>query len=324
MAAMTNVHTQSRASKVKLLVLLLALTTVIVFLKSDLTNWLRLQDQNPCACEKCLSEDNLLALHRLNHSVEPFLTANTNVSADAFRWWKRLQHEQRDFNYYKSTVHKLFKLFPPVVDYGEPSSDSCRTCAVVGNSANLKGSHYGSLIDYQDVVMRMNTAPIKNYESDVGTKTTHRVMYPESAMDLDNSTHLVLFPFKINDLKWVIQAFTTGFYGRSYAPIKSKIKANKNLVMVVNPAFMRYVHEIWLKKKGDYPSTGFMALILALHICDEVSVFGYGADNDGNWSHYFETLKRKNFKTGPHPGKHEYALIHELAQNKTIRLYKGW
>ncbi|XP_032413224.1 CMP-N-acetylneuraminate-beta-galactosamide-alpha-2,3-sialyltransferase 1-like [Xiphophorus hellerii] len=319
---MTNVRTRSRTFKVKLLVLLLALTAAAaVFLKSDLTDWLWLQDQNSCACGKRLSKDNLRALHRLTHSVEPFLTVNTNLSEEAFRWWKHIQHEQRDFSYYKSTVHKLFELLPPVADHGEPSSDSCRTCAVVGNSANLKGSRYGSLIDYQDVVMRMNAAPTKNYESNVGTKTTHRVMYPERAVDLDNSTHLVLFPFKINDLQWVIKAITTGFYGRSYVPIKFKIKANKDLVMVVNPGYMRYVHEIWLKKKGDYPSTDFMALILALQICDEVSVFGYGADDDGNWSHYFETVKSKNFKTGPHPGKHEYAIIDELAQNKTIRLY---
>jgi len=40
--------------------------------------------------------------------------------------------------------------------------------------------------------------------------------------------------------------------------------------MVLNPAFMRYVHEVWLKKKGKYSSTGFMALVLALHMCDEV------------------------------------------------------
>uniref|UniRef100_A0A3B5L9I2 ST3 beta-galactoside alpha-2,3-sialyltransferase 1 n=1 Tax=Xiphophorus couchianus TaxID=32473 RepID=A0A3B5L9I2_9TELE len=287
-----------------LLVLLLALTAA-VFLKSDLTDWLWLQDQNSCACGKRLSKDNLRALHRLNHSVEPFLTVNTNLSEEAFRWWTVRENNASLFS-------------------SHPSSDSCRTCAVVGNSANLKGSRYRSLIDYQDVVIRMNAAPTKNYESDVGTKTTHRVMYPESAVDLDNSTLLVLFPFKINDLQWVIKAITTGFYGRSYVPIKFKIKANKDLVMVVNTGFMRYVHEIWLKKKGDYPFTGFMALILALQICDEVSVFGYGADDDGNWSHYFETLKSKNFKTGPHPGKHEYAIIDEVAQNKTIRLYNKW
>lgn len=42
-------------------------------------------------------------------------------------------------------------------------------------------------------------------------------------------------------------------------------------VRVLNPGFMKYVHEVWLDKKGSYPSTGFMAVVLALHICGEVS-----------------------------------------------------
>ncbi|XP_036001449.1 CMP-N-acetylneuraminate-beta-galactosamide-alpha-2,3-sialyltransferase 1-like isoform X1 [Fundulus heteroclitus] len=315
-----------RTFQVKLLFFLLVVAAVTFFLPADFPELLQLQhqDQSLCACEKCLSEENLFILHRLNRSEEPFLSSNTNLSEDAFRWWKLIQNEQRDFGSYKATVHKLFELFPSVADLGKPSADSCRTCAVVGNSVNLKGSRYGPLIDFQDVVIRMNAAPVKDYERDVGTKTTHRVMYPESAVDLDNSTHLVLFPFKIQDLEWVIKAFTTGFFGRSYAPLKSKIKAKRDLVMVINPAFMKYVHEIWLEKKGDYPSTGFMALILALQICDEVHVFGYGADHDGNWSHYFEKLKSKSFKTGPHPGQHEYALIQQLAEKKSVRLYKGW
>ncbi|MEQ2282019.1 hypothetical protein AMECASPLE_036232, partial [Ameca splendens] len=91
-----------------------------------------------------------------------------------------------------------------------------------------------------------------------------------------------------------------------------KHRANKNLVMILNPAFMKYVHQIWLDKKGKYPSTGFMTLILALHICDEVHVFGFGADRSGSWSHYWEPLKKKGFRTGPHPGQREYVFPHGI------------
>ncbi|XP_036001855.1 CMP-N-acetylneuraminate-beta-galactosamide-alpha-2,3-sialyltransferase 2-like [Fundulus heteroclitus] len=238
-------------------------------------------------------------------------------------WWKHLQDEQRDFHYYKMVVEKLFQIFPPIPTFGKSSSDRIKTCAVVGNSVNLKGSGYGHLIDLNDAIIRMNFAQIRGYEADVGTKTTHHVMYPESASDLDDTTKLVLFPFKIQDIEWLIKAFTTGFYGRSNPPIKSKIRANKDLVMVISPAFMRYVHEIWLQRKRAYPSTGFMVLVLALHVCDQVSVFGFGADSDGNWSHYFETLRNKRLKTGVHPGEDEYAMIQLLANKKTIKFYKG-
>lgn len=60
-----------------------------------------------------------------------------------------------------------------------------------------------------NLCLRMNHAPTKGYEKDVGMKTTHRAIYPESAVDLDNSTHLVLLPFKVLDLQWLISVFTT-------------------------------------------------------------------------------------------------------------------
>uniref|UniRef100_A0A3Q2DXT3 CMP-N-acetylneuraminate-beta-galactosamide-alpha-2,3-sialyltransferase 1 n=2 Tax=Cyprinodon variegatus TaxID=28743 RepID=A0A3Q2DXT3_CYPVA len=300
--------------KMKLLVFLL-IVVVLGVLKFDFrSSPLTSQSSFPC-----FAKDNLLFMRR----VEPFLSARTNLSEEAFTWWKHIQLEKRDLSYFKATLKRLFEIFPSIPKFGERRSERIRMCAVVGNSMNLKGSGYGRLIDSHEIIIRMNFAPVKGYEEDVGIKTTHRVMYPESAVDLDNTTHLVLFPFKINDIEWLIKAFTTGFYGRSYAPIKPKIKGNKNLVMVVNPAFMKYSHEVWLGSIGNYPSTGFMTFVLSLHVCDEVHVFGFGADSQGSWSHYWETLRDKSFKTGPHPGHHEHAIIQNLADGKTVKLYKG-
>ncbi|XP_037651468.1 CMP-N-acetylneuraminate-beta-galactosamide-alpha-2,3-sialyltransferase 1-like isoform X2 [Sebastes umbrosus] len=312
-------------SKVKVLIVVLGVTSMSVFWRVYMTPPRSPpRDGIPCACDSCLSEDDPWFTQRFNKSVEPFLSANHNLSEDAFNWWKQLQAEGRSFSTYRRTVDRLFQMFPPSPVVIEPRPDRCRTCAVVGNSGNLKRSHHGPLIDFHDVVIRMNTGRIKGYEADVGSRTTHRIMYPESAVDLDNSTHLVLVPFKILDLEWITKALTTGFSGKSYKPVKSNIKANKDLVMVMNPAFMRYVHDMWLQKKGRYPSTGFLALILALHICDEVHVFGYGADSDGNWSHYWEKLKDRKLKTGVHPGNHEYGVIQELAMQRKLTFYQGW
>ncbi len=44
--------------------------------------------------------------------------------------------------------------------------------------------------------------PTKGYENDVGSKTTHKFIYPESATDVD-SIYLVLSPFKILDMEGV-------------------------------------------------------------------------------------------------------------------------
>ncbi|XP_068431599.1 CMP-N-acetylneuraminate-beta-galactosamide-alpha-2,3-sialyltransferase 1-like [Clinocottus analis] len=309
-------------SKAGVLIFLLCVTVVCVFWRRDISSYFPPEDERPCACDRCLSEDEPFMQH-ICKFAEPFLSVNHNLSEDNFNWWKSLQVRGQTFSTYKETVKRIFSMFPTSAEVEASRPDRCRTCAVVGNSVNLKKSHYGPLIDFQDIVIRINQARTKGFEADVGTRTTHHVMYPESAVDLDNTTRLVLFPFKILDLQWLTQALSTGFSGRrSYSPIKSKIKANKDLVMVLNPAFMRYVHEVWLRKKGHYPSTGFMALVLALHICDEVHVFGYGADSDGNWSHYWEELKNKRLRTGGHPGDVEYAMIQELDQHQTLTFYR--
>ncbi|XP_033492517.1 CMP-N-acetylneuraminate-beta-galactosamide-alpha-2,3-sialyltransferase 1-like [Epinephelus lanceolatus] len=274
----------------------------------------------PCACSTCLVEGDLRFRERMTACPQPFLTNNLTVTEETFNWWKRMQSRRPNFTLFKSALEDVFDVVPhiPNVTVLEPRPDRCRTCAVVGNSGNLLGSHYGPLIDFHDIVIRINRGPTKGYEADVGTRTTHRVMYPESAVPLDNNTHFMMFPFKRSDFQWLINRLMPGENG------KRKAIANKNLVMILNPAFMKYVHETWLLKKGAYPSTGFLTVALSLKICDEVSVFGFGADADGNWNHYFQIFKDKHFKTGGHPGDFEYGVIEQLHDWKVITFFKGW
>ncbi|XP_029023319.1 CMP-N-acetylneuraminate-beta-galactosamide-alpha-2,3-sialyltransferase 1-like isoform X2 [Betta splendens] len=313
---------------VSLFVILMCVTAIGVFLmetdsKVQLKSTFQPTYVDPCSCGKCLSENDTWFMKRFNESEDPFLSEHFSLSAAAFSWWRLLQGERCSFLKFKNTVNALFQIFPPNPHVLEPRPERCRTCAVVGNSINLKGSGYGRLIDHHDVIIRINYGPTKGFEADVGNRTTHRVMYPESSMDLDDTTHLILFPFKLRDLEWLIRVFTARFPGKKYGSLKSVMTGNKDLVMVLNPTFMKYVHESWLDMKGKYPSTGFITLILALHICGEVDVFGYGADKDGNWSHYFEKLTSKTLKTGVHPGLHEYEVIGKLARKRKITFFSG-
>ncbi|XP_042362250.1 CMP-N-acetylneuraminate-beta-galactosamide-alpha-2,3-sialyltransferase 1-like [Plectropomus leopardus] len=275
-----------------------------------------------CTCHKCLAEAEPWFRNLIEAAPELFLTKNQTPSEQVFNWWKRLQSRQRNYTIYKNAVEAAFEIVPPIpnVTMFEPRRDRCRSCAVVGNSGNLRGSHYGKLIDFHNIVIRINRGRTKGYEAHVGTKTTYRVMYPESAVQLDNTTHLIMFPFKTFDFQWLYKKL--GPWENS--AVKPRRIANKDLVIILNPAFMKYVHEMWSEKKGAYPSTGFLTVILSLVLCDEVSVFGFGADSDGNWNHYFETFRNKHFKTGGHPGAFEYKLIEQLHDKKILTFFKGF
>ncbi|XP_016115646.1 CMP-N-acetylneuraminate-beta-galactosamide-alpha-2,3-sialyltransferase 1-like [Sinocyclocheilus grahami] len=215
----------------------------------------------------------------------------------------------------------------------------CRTCAVVGNSGNLLGSHYGgAYIDNHDFVFRMNKAPVQGYEKDVGSRTTHRIMYPESATHLDNNTHLVLLPFKISFQGYEKDVGSRTTHRIMYPESATHLDNNTHLVllpfkiscgspvMVMHPAFMHYVHNAWLhiKSRRSYPSTGFLVLIFAMHICDEVNVFGFGANSKGTWHHYFEKTPKSFKRTGKHSGGIECETVLELHKRRLMDLYTGW
>ncbi|KAL6473798.1 hypothetical protein MHYP_G00173590 [Metynnis hypsauchen] len=172
---------------------------------------LNLDSEEMCACLQCMagSKEDPWFAERYKNLVPKLLSRqNSELSPITRKWWERLQGGPLKNNY-SEVVETLFSLFPDEEHYRDAGPHRCRTCAVVGNSGNLEGSHYGPLIDAHDVVIRMNKAPTAGFEKDVGSKTTHRAIYPESAVDMDNSTYLVLIPFKILDLQWLISVFTT-------------------------------------------------------------------------------------------------------------------
>ncbi|KAM6340998.1 CMP-N-acetylneuraminate-beta-galactosamide-alpha-2,3-sialyltransferase 2-like isoform 4-T7 [Alca torda] len=58
----------------------------------------------------------------------------------------------------------------------------------------------------------------------------------------------------------------------TYMRVKQFIKADRNKVLILSPAFLKYIHDNWTQRRGRYPSTGFTALLFALHACQQVSM----------------------------------------------------
>lgn len=284
----------------------------------------------PCTCSRVCVEQRRVSRwfdRRFNQSVQPLLTEqNSLLGEDIYRWWLKLQGEKQptDLN---DTIKELFQVVPGNVDpFLEKKAMGCRRCAVVGNSGNLRNSWYGSQIDKHDFVLRMNKAPTIGFEADVGSKTTHHLVYPESFRELRENVSMILVPFKTLDLEWVVSATTgTGTISHTYIPVPAKIKVKPNKILIYHPAFIKYVFDSWLEGHGRYPSTGILSVILSLHICDEVDLYGFGADGKGNWHHYWENNPSAGAfrKTGVHDGDFESNVTSILASIDKIRIFKG-
>ncbi|XP_036415187.1 ST3 beta-galactoside alpha-2,3-sialyltransferase 8 [Colossoma macropomum] len=277
-----------------------------------------------CSCPTCVADLGISEWfdQRYDHKQHPYLTTEGNeIDPLALKWWLALQRSVDGT--IEEVMKKMFTVIspPPVEELHQPSR--CRTCAVVGNSGNLLQFKYGAAIDSHSIVFRMNKATTVGFEQHVGNKTTHHFMYPESAVDLNPGVHLVLLPFKLRDLQWVTSALSTGEIKTTYVRVKERVQADKDKVIVVNPSFFKYTHDRWTEHHGRYPSTGMLAIVFALHLCDEVSVFGYGADSLGNWHHYWEDNKYGGAfrKTGVHNADYESEIIHKLDTEGKIKLY---
>nr|KAF6445268.1 ST3 beta-galactoside alpha-2,3-sialyltransferase 3 [Molossus molossus] len=128
---------------------------------------------------------------------------------DSFRKWARIREFVPPFgikgqdNLIKAilSVTKEYRLTPAL------DSLSCRRCIIVGNGGVLANKSLGSRIDDYDIVVRLNSAPVKGFEKDVGSKTTLRITYPEGAMQrpeqYERDSLFVLAGFKWQDFKWL-------------------------------------------------------------------------------------------------------------------------
>lgn len=54
----------------------------------------------------------------------------------------------------------------------------------------------------------------------------------------------------------------------------------------------------------------------------QVSTFGFGADQYGNWYHYFEKTSH-NVRTGAHSGSFEFDTMMQLYLENKIQVFRG-
>ncbi|XP_043532357.1 CMP-N-acetylneuraminate-beta-galactosamide-alpha-2,3-sialyltransferase 4-like [Chiloscyllium plagiosum] len=210
----------------------------------------------------------------------------------------------------------------------------CKRCVIVGNGDTLRNSSLGETINKYDIVIRLNNAPVRGYEKDVGNKTTLRIFYPESTIEdptVENNldTLFVLVPFKTVDIHWLKAIvynetkITTGFWKRP-AFVKNLDPAK---VRILNPYYMyQAVAKLlnqpdMIKHRGNHPTTGFLAVTLGLNYCDEVDVagFGYPLNQKNGRIHYYDQLRMKHMANTVHNVTHEHLFLKMLKNAGVIK-----
>jgi len=193
------------------------------------------------------------------------------------------------------------------------------TCAVVGNSGSALGKGRGALVDSNEVVIRLNMAPTKGHEDDVGRKTQVSFIngwllsscIEEVAGGNGTQARRCSCWNKYReggDVMVVGYAITEGHVGdgqvcSSENPTKFHLfKQNDHFSRFTQSLVNHYTSE---RIKRNYPqemwhqlaeerrkvklhySSGLQAVVFALTLCSNVSLFGFGKEEAGQ-HHYFE------------------------------------
>jgi len=235
------------------------------------------------------------------------------TSPEVFDWWASHVSDEDIASVTPETAGRMFSVLSEQSQVFR-SARRRDICAVVGASGNLLDSRYGELIDAHNVVFRMNRAPTDVFDDDVGERTTHHVMWPRllDEQHFDRRAFLLMSP---------ITTDTEDVFDRILSLVENDLRWDPGHVRIIHPEFVKYLQENWTQGVSSYPSTGFITLMIAVHICDEVDVFGFGADADGNWDHYYnnEVVKASGF----HPGGLEAQLRREMAEKGILHVYPG-
>ncbi|KAJ1133595.1 hypothetical protein NDU88_000077 [Pleurodeles waltl] len=147
----------------------------------------------------------------------------------------------------------------------------------------MLGARKGQEIDSADCVLRMNQAPTRGFEEDVGSKSTVRVVSHTSVPILiRNATY---FFQQAPDTLYVIWGppkvlnHEKGVIYRRLLKVQEMYPSTQ--VYTLTEAMMARCDQIFKNetgkdrmKSGSFLSTGWFTMILAMELCEKISVYG--------------------------------------------------
>ncbi|GLJ24389.1 hypothetical protein SUGI_0465750 [Cryptomeria japonica] len=196
-----------------------------------------------------------------------------------------------------------------------------RSCAVVGNSGSLLQKPHGPLIDSHDMVIRLNNARTDGFQSNVGSKTTLAFVnsnvfhlcslqpqclcrsYGEAVpiiMYICQAVHFMDYAL-CNASKKAPLLVTDARFDNLCARIV-KYYSLKNFVVTTgkHPEEWSSAHE----GKMFHYSSGMQAVMLALGICEKVSLFGFGKSI--GVKHHYHTNQRLELSLHDYEAEYQF------------------
>jgi hypothetical protein len=227
----------------------------------------------------------------------------------------------------------------PLFDPPWRPEPALRRCAVVSSARALLHSGCGEAIDRHDMVLRVNMAPTRGSEGDVGRRTELQVLNSHNARELRRPKHaarvcaaqhaILLFgdewirqgPHTDNESA-VVAAMNVmqgcrapRRVGRKALKLSSHVGAWKG---AINARFDDSVLRAnGLRRGSRRPTAGFYAVHTAMALCQSVTLFGFTHDSAGNSTgqpfHYFGDEPEPKATRHYHSMTLEHAYYQRLA-----------
>ncbi|XP_059840018.1 CMP-N-acetylneuraminate-beta-1,4-galactoside alpha-2,3-sialyltransferase-like isoform X2 [Hypanus sabinus] len=296
-------------------------------------------------CRRGFASAQMTAIFPKFSKPAPMFLDNT------FKQWSKLKDFVPPFGIkgQEAVIQKILGITKHYTLTSSLDSLSCKRCIIMGNGGIVANKSLGSRIDEYDVVIRLNEAPVKGFEKDVGSKTTLRITYPEGAIQkparYERDSLFVFAGFKPQDFKWLkyivfkekvvlskdeseLVVFTSPSDG-FWKSVATFVPKEPKEIRILNPYFIREAAFTFIglpvnngmMGRGNIPTLGTVAITMALHNCDEVAVAGFGYDMNAPNAplHYYESVKMSAIKESwTHNIGKEKEFLRKLVKGQVI------
>ncbi|XP_040275184.1 lactosylceramide alpha-2,3-sialyltransferase isoform X1 [Bufo bufo] len=285
-------------------------------------------------------EMDRLFQNRYNIALESFVKKDRNLNELLYQY-----DPPFGFRHYLKELDDILDMITNNDLPMRPGSKDCKRCIVIGSGGILHGLQLGHAINKYDVVIRLNNAPVHGYERDVGNKTNIRMTYPEGApvseQEYFSNSLFVTVLFKYVDFLWlqaILKNETLSIWDRLFfwKSVNDKLPLKANQIRILNPLIVKETamdilqfpppRQKWLGWNKNVPTIGAIAMVLATHLCDEVSIAGFGYDlsQPDITLHYYDNLCMEAMNRQPmHDISKERKLLQTLVREGVVKDLSG-